>query len=591
MLLDGLSVSILRSELEERILDGIIDGIHQVGRYDILLVIRKPGESHQVLISANPEYSRIHLTKLEYHLPAKPSLFCNNLRKYLNRGRIVFVEQPGCERMISVGVKGYDEFGNEEVRVLTAEVMGRHSNIILYRQEDNIIYDCIVRVTHGMSSVRQVVPGVRYELPPGQDKMDPFGISRFSLISLLSTGFGNTKVYNLLLRNIAGISPQLAREIVAHAGYAPDASTDEIQEDEVEEKKNYLERIANAYFMVMDSFRARKIEPTVVKEHCTGRPIAISAIYPRQYTDALFESFQLLSDACDAYYGERVAFATLKSKKDSLHQIIRKMRETSEATFRKLEDNLGKCENSEVYLKYADILGANLHRIKRGDEKVLLDDFYAGEGKTVEIPLDPKLTPVQNMQNYYKLYAKAKRGLETVKTSIAGVTSEMEYLDNLELSIEQAASVDELEEVELEMKDAGYIKENKRTLREVVTEPFEFRIGEEFSVLVGKNNRQNDRITTRVAHPDDLWFHVKDFPGSHVVLRTSKGRPVPEDVLRQAAEIAAYYSKAKDADKVAVDYTFIKYVSKPRNAKPGKVIYRNHKTIYVSPRLPFAGNK
>jgi predicted ribosome quality control (RQC) complex YloA/Tae2 family protein len=586
MLLDGLSIFILREELEKAILDGIIDGIHQLGRYEVLLVVRKPGETIQVLISANPQYSRIHLTEMHYQLPNRLTPFCMTLRKYLNRGRVVFAEQPGCERMICLGVSGYDELGNEEVRILSAEVMGRHSNIVLYKQDGAVILDSIVRVTKEMSSVRQVLPGKTYEFPPEQDKLNPYSISRVSLASLLSTGFGATRVYNILLKNIAGIGPQLAREIVAYAGYSPETSIAKMQETD-----DYVERISEAFFDIIDLFRSCRGDATVVREMGTNAVLGISAIRPKQSIDVWLESYDSLSKACDVYYGEKVTHLALQSKKEYMYQVVRKLRGSLETTLKRLNENHAKCENADAYLRVGDILSANLFRIKRGDVSIELEDFYAGDDKIINIRLDPKLTPTQNMQDYYRRYTKAKRGLETVEKNILGVKAEMEYLGDLELSIEQASSVSELEEIEQEMKESGYIKASKHPAKKVVTQPLEMRIGGHFSIIVGKNNRQNDRITTKLACPDDLWFHVKDFPGSHVVLRIPKGCIVPESVLEQTAEIAAYYSKARDSENVAVDYALVKHVSKPKNAKPGRVIYRNYKTLYVMPRLPLPSHE
>lgn len=579
MLLDGLSIYALRHELENVIINGIFDGIHQIGRYDILLVIRKPGETFQLVISANPQYSRIHLTEKEYDFPDKPSLFCMNLRKFLNRGRIVFVEQPDCERLISIGVIAYDQSGNEEVRVLVAEVMGRHSNIVLYRQKDKVILDCIVHVTDKMSSVRQISPGIVYEDPPKQDKLNPFGISKPYLVSLLSTGFGSTKAYNIFLKNIAGIGPQLAKEILAHAGYSPEISMDELQNLE-----DFAEQIAQSYSNIIDAFKTHQISPTVVRDQNTNQVTAVSTVYPRQYSNMSFEEFTLLSEVCDVYYGELVTYSLVKSKKDILYRVVKTLRDNNETVLRKLNENFTECEKADVYLKFANLLSANLYKIHRGDTLVELEDIFEESGKTVQIPLDVKLTPSQNMQHYFKLYSKSKRGLTTVKESMQNVEAELEYFDTLELSIENATSVEELYEIEQEMKEAGYIKQNKQPLRKTVSKLLEFKITDGFSVIVGKNNRQNDRIVTKLASPDDLWFHVKDFPGSHVLLRVNSGASVPENVLKQAAEIGAYYSKARDSENVAVDYTFVKHVSKPKNAKPGKVVYKNYKTLYVSPK-------
>lgn len=577
---DGIVLSAVQQELQAKLLQGRIDKIYQPSADTIVMHIRQPAETYKLLLSAHATNGRVHLTQASFSNPFSPPLFCMVLRKHLEGGRITAITQAGLERQLIITVEALDELGEWKTKLLIVEIMGKHSNIILVNKENQLILDGIKRYTHAVSRHREVLPGKIYVAPPDQKKLNPLVLREEDFREALLSADLSSKICQVLVKKIAGLSTVLAREMVFRAGLDPEAPVEIIGEYELIRLWQELQELAAAV-------KTNSFQPSVYFQQ--EKVLDFAAIQLKHLACAQERSFPSISAALDCFFQEKQAQENLEKSRQELQKIITKELEKKYKKRTILEETIAQAKNAEPYRIKGELITANIYRINRGDTKVLVHNFYDPNNSLMEIELDPELTPSENAQAYFKKYNKAKAGAKMAAQQLAVTNEEIYYLESVLQGLENASSLEDIREIEREMTAQGYLtnpeeKAKQRTAKKEdgKSQPLKFSSSEGFTILVGKNNRLNDWLTMKVAKDHDLWLHVKDLPGSHVIVQTD-GKKVPENTLLEAATLAAYYSKGKYSSNIAVDWTYKKNVRKPSGAKPGMVIYENHQTIYVTP--------
>ncbi len=572
MALDGTLLYSLKTELENLLIDGKVDKIHQPEKDEIHLLIRNNKTNYRLLLSAHSNYPRIHLSTIQKTNPKKAPSFCMLLRKTLQNGRIRSIEQPYFDRVIKITIDSYDELNILQPKELIIEMMGKHSNILLVDGETGKIIDSIKRVGMEVSSLRQVLPGLTYEHPP-LDKKSPFDIDSLSTFIEVISRSPQDSLIKGLFGNIIGFSPLISRELIERAGLDEDLSVNYIKDEGFYE-------LYQEYKKLLEALKSHTIFPAVYLEK--GKPKAFG-IYPLTHL-SVYErmDFERISEVLEYYYYTKDHKERLKQKSQDLRKTVSLKLQRLVNKYGKLEKDYKTAENAEAHKLKGDLVTANLHRMKKGDKEIEVQNFYDPEQKTIKIPLNIRMTPSENAQKFYKKYNKAKNAQIEIRKQMIRTKKEIEYLQGILSSIDHAQDLNDFEEIREELEEQKIVKSKKKSKKKqpAPTKPLAFETSEGFTVLVGKNNKQNDRITFKIAGKEDLWFHVKDQPGSHTVMLLNGQEPSDESIL-EAATLAAYYSKGQNATKVSVDYTQRKHVKSPKGAKPGMVIYEHFSTILV----------
>lgn len=575
---DGVTVSSIVSELNNTVLNGKIEKIYQPEKDEITLNIRNNKINYKLLISASPMYPKIHLTQDSKSNPISAPSFCMLLRKHLTGSRIISIKQPSLERVIEITFDCVDEMGYSIEKSLIVEIMGRHSNIIFIDNQNMIIIDSIRRVSNDMSSIRTVMPGFKYVYPPSDNKKDPITISEESFLSDVNSITTSIKADKYLVKNFYGISPVMAQEICFRADIEADLDIKTINELQVSslyrKLHSLMEQISN------DDFTPNIIRDDSKNIDFSAFELTIYKGYKTIYMDSI-------SKTIEAFYFEKDKDDRTKQRNSDLSKIVKTRLERNEKKLGILENELSEAKNSEHYKLCGDIIMANLYNINKGEEKVSLPNYYSEEEEHLEIKLDPRLSPSGNAQKYYKQYNKSKVAQKLLTEQIEQALDEIVYLESIQNSLNNILVESEINEIRQELIQGGYIKKGKDNKKSVKnsqkpSKPMHLLSLSGYDIYVGKNNIQNDYVTLKLAASNDIWFHTKDIPGSHVILKT-EGKKPDDSTLLEAANLAAYYSKGKHSSNVPVDYTFKKNVKKPSGAKPGKVIYENYKTIYITP--------
>lgn len=571
MALDGITLAHIVRELRETIQGGRIEKIQQPENDEVIIIV-KNGGSKRLLISANAQSPRLHLTDGVKDNPMTAPLFCMVLRKHLTGGRITSVTQgPRFERIVYIDVLSASEMGDLSSKRLVIEIMGKHSNIILLN-EGGVILDAVKRVTHDASSVRQVLPGLPYADPPDQGKMDPADCSLDDFKNRLHES--SFPVQKHLYMTYNGVSPVTASEIAFRAGVDADAKPEELPDEKI---NSLCQVMTNLAF----SAAARQYQGWLVIDEGGGTiefapyPLTMFGSKGQPVTGGI-------SKLLEQFYSGRDKSVRLKQKTQDLRKLLAQNIERCVNKAGIFEKTLRDIENRDTHRLFGELLTANLHEIPFGQPKVTLDNYY-DSGTAVTIPLDMRLTPIENAQRYYKRYNKEKRAFEALQTQIVQNTQELEYLQSVLSSVSNAVGEADIREIREELEEQGFARRRaakKEKPRPSV--PISVVTADGFTVTAGKNNKQNDALTAKAAD-SDIWLHAKGIPGSHVIIKTN-GQAVPDETLQTAAELAAYYSGARDGSLVPVDYTLRKYVKKPGGAKPGMVIYKNQKTVFVKPK-------
>lgn len=568
----------IKKELEEKLVGGRVDKIHQPNREEILVAFRTMEGAYKVLFSARANSARVHFTSIPLENPKQPPMLCMLLRKKLQGAKLLAIRQPELERLLHFDFDTINELGDHTTLTLTMEIMGRYSNIIL-TDENGKIVDALKRVDAEMSSQRLVLPGLSYQLPPPQEKLCILTATSQQVVEAIKNLPRDMELSKALLSVLQGVSPIVCRELAHQVGRGAEL-TAKIMDDE-------------QYFRVGFFFQRLKeaVEDTsgvafmaVNPQH---KPMDFSFMEIHQYgTSAVVKQGESFSTMLDDFYRERDQQERMRVREQDL---LRLLSNHSERLARKIfaqQGELAECAERDSLRIAGDLISANMYALPKGAAAVDLPNYYEESQPLVHIKLDPALTPSQNAQKYYKEYRKAKTAEEKLSEQIAIANRELEYLDSVLDALVRAENEQDLSEIRAELAEQGYVRvlRSKKQKPAAISAPMKFTTTEGFTVLVGRNNRQNDRLTMKIANNNDIWFHTKNITGSHVILITD-GKTPTAAAMEEAAVLAARHSRAKDSAKVPVDYTQVRNVSKPQGAKPGMVIYVNYKTVFVNPNI------
>ncbi|KIL44828.1 Rqc2 family fibronectin-binding protein [Jeotgalibacillus soli] len=559
MSFDGLFTRAMTNELKNTLGGGRISRVHQPFKNEIVLVIRAQGTNHKVLISAHSTYARVQITNETYDNPSEPPMFCMLLRKHLEGAIIEAIYQKEMERIIVIEVKGRNEIGDISYKQLIIEVMGRHSNITLVDKDRTMILDSIKHLSPSVNRVRTIMPGAPFEWPPEQGKIDPFNVDHETFLQQID--FNSGKIDRQLVSRFSGISPLFANEVITRAGLTT------------------KEALSHVFFTLIEQVRRHNYSPSFMQHEGKDYYYLLPL---KQWSAGKITNYSTLSEMLDRFYFGKAERDRVKQQGHDLERFIRNEKEKNELKIKKLAKTLEQANKGNEYQLQGELLTANLFAAQKGMESITVQNYYDEDGAMITITLDPRKTPSENAQKYFTRYQKAKNALGVVEQQIKNATEEIAYLDQLLQQLESASTSD-IEEIREELAEEGYIKAKQQKKKKAQTKKphlEEYEATDGTLLLVGKNNKQNDYLTNRVAARDEIWLHTKDIPGSHVVIRD---REPSEQTILEAAAIAAYFSKARASSSVPVDFTKARHVKKPNGAKPGFVIYDNQETVYVTP--------
>lgn len=535
-----------------------IGKVYQPSQTDVTIQLRSQGENRLLLLSAHPVYARMQQVEQAGVNPSEPPLFCQVLRKHLQGGRLKKLSQVDQERIIHLEIESKNDWGAFRTLRLILEIMGRHSNLILIDPESGKILDAIRRIPATVSSYRQILPGLEYQSPPEQEKQNPFTIDRDSFLAGFDYNAG--RMDRQIIQRFTGIGPQIAREIVHRAGLGS------------------REQLWLTFQEILTAIREHHYQPNHVIDR-DGKEYF--SIIPLTCLHGERQTFSTVNDCLTAYYQG-------KSERDRLRQqtrdLCRKIQNEITKNQKKIERFRRESKQNaqaELFRLQGELLLSNLYQVKKGQREITLPNYEDPNGGSIRIPLDPALSPNENAQRLFKKYRKRKEAQKWNEEQQQQAKLEIAYLESVLLQLEQA-SMSDLEQIREELQEEGYLKRQQHRKKSKQTKPIpiEARASDGTPIWIGRNNKQNDYLTHKLAHKQHIWLHTKDIPGSHVVLRTAN----PSDVsLREAAMLAAYYSRARESSQVPVDYTQVRHVKKPNGARPGFVIYEQQQTIYITP--------
>ena len=573
MAFDGITVSAIKSEIEDKILGGRIDKVYQPEKDEIILGIRSMGQAYKLLLTSNASNPKFHFTQTNPSNPMTPPLFCMVMRKHLQSGKIIKIEQPDFDRILNIYVESLNELGDYSVKKLVLEIMGRHSNIIL-TDENNTILDCIKHIGHDTSSVREVLPGREYTLPPSQGKINTLELDDNNFKEVLGNN-PSFEIQSVIYKNYTGISPIAASEICYRAnvnGSTPVEALTDIQK----------EVIFNEFAKLVEDIKANRFYPESITNE-KGKTIDFSPIEMSQFNGFEIKKYTSISELIESFYANRDFAYRIGQKTQDLRKLIT---QNIERCIRKKDiqmQTLRSIKNRDELRLKGELLTANIYSIKKGMTTVELPNYYSENQELVAIELDSNKSPSENAQMYYKAYNKAKRTFEALKDQIKSNDEELAYLESVLTSVNNCADEQDVKEIRRELREEGYVKKvkNQKDKSKKHSVPLHFISQDGFDIYVGKNNIQNDELTLKFARPRDIWMHTKNIPGSHVII-VANGQTIPDTTLNEGAMLSAFYSKAKNSSKVPVDYTEKKNVKKPNGSKPGFVIYETNKTAYIT---------
>lgn len=578
MAFDAGMLACVIAEIREKALGARIEKVFQPERDEIILQMRSTEGGKRLLINAGSSNPRLCFTAEQKENPMTPPMLCMLLRKHLQGAKLVDIRQAGFERVAIMDFETRDEMGFACTRRLIVEVMGKYSNLIFANEADKVIA-ALHTVDFSTSSLRQILPGMTYELPPKQNKADPTAVSPAHFAELFASANSDLPIEKWITASFCGISATVAREISYRAAGKSDARIHETDK----------EKIRLAFFEIMEAVQARCFAPHMILQNAKPIEYAFCALthYGKDFESRPYESAGLM---LDEFFRERDRAQRIRQRAADVLRILT----NADARIRKKIElqraELADCEKGEEYKKYADLITANLYQLSRGMSHAALtdyEDYRESEGGfgTVTVKLDSRLSPTANAQIYYKKYNKAKTAKVELARQISLGEAELQYIDTVFDSLAHAETAADLNEIRDELYRSGYasrMKNYSAPKKSAIPQVAHFRTSGGFHVVCGKNNLQNEYITHRLAEKNDYWFHVKNLPGSHTVMLCKGQEPDVRD-FTDAAEIAAYFSKGADGQNVEVDYTLVRNVKKPAGTKPGFVIYHTNWSCIVTP--------
>lgn len=571
MALDGIFLCKLRDELKGLIIGLRVDKVNQPTKDEIVLTLRGKGCAYSLLCCVRADSPRLHLTANKISNPSVPPMFCMLLRKYLTGAMIKDIRQEGMDRIVFIDLDATNEIGDKTELTVCMEIMGKHSNFILL--SEGKVVDSIKRIDFATSSVRQILPGVPYRLPPMQGKLNIDTEAVETIIKKVQS-FDNKMLSGAIMNTLEGVSPVVAREI-AHRVCFGDEAVSELGDIQIDMLKSEIENIKE---------NLHRTEELYMLQTADGKPKDLSHIEIKQYDDSFnVKKYRSASELLDDFYFERDRINRINHRG---HELIKLMNNLVERTARKLQiqrEELKKCADREQLKLYGELIVANLYQLQKGTSFYEVQNYY-DDCKLIKIPCDPALSPTENQKKYYKEYRKAQTAEEMLTKLIEDGEQELIYLESVLDEISRADTDSEISAIRMELSDGGYIKNIKGKKQKQPKEmpPIEYRTTDGFRVLVGRNNVQNEKLSLKSAMKSDMWLHTQKIPGSHVII-CGDGNEISDEAIEEAAVIAAYHSKARESSLVPVDYTRVKALKKPNGGKAGMVIYHEYYTIIVNP--------
>ncbi len=553
MAYDGLFTIAMTKELQQ-LVTGRIAKVHQPNAQEVIFTIRANGANKKLLFSIHPTYARVHMTEQTIENPPEPPMFCSLLRKHVEGGFIETIEQLDADRILKLTILSKNEIGDPITRYIYAEIMGRHSNLIMVDAASEKIVDSLKHLPPAMNSYRTVLPGSIYIAPPKQDKWNPVTVTDEQLAEF----FTEIRDAKEIMQQFIGFSPLHANELLFRA-----------QEQKVP--------TVSIFHDFVNEFVVGGTKPTYLEQ---GRKVIFSPIDLHSFEEPK-TYYHTLSELLDRVFFARAERDRVKQQAGDLENWLQAEINKLKLKLKKLDQDLKRAQNLDQYQLFGELLMANLYQFEKGAKSVTVENYYSETSDKITIPLSERKTPIENAQSYYAKYNKFKHALVKVEEQIQIAAADIEYFELLAQQVQQASPAD-IEEIREELAEQGYmrLKKSKRRKKPVKPTPEKYVSSTGVPISIGKNNKQNDYLTFKIARKWETWLHTKDIPGSHVVIHSDNP---DEQTILEAATLAAYFSKARESSSVPVDYTEVKQVKKPSGAKPGFVIYFEQKTVFVTP--------
>ena len=566
MPLDGTTLAAVVHELQS-LIGGRVDKITQPESDEILLSVRNKGANYKLLLTANANAPRLNLTKQSKISPLQAPMFTMVLRKHLSGGRISAITQPDFERIVEIEIDAVDEMGDPSKKTLLIEIMGKHSNVILIDINGKVL-DAIKHVPLSVSSVRPVLPGSVYARPAG--KLSPLNLNKEEFLEKISL----IKIQHAIYQSYNGISPIFASEVCNRAGLDPTTFGNQLTDSD-------SLRLYNVFADIMQETKSGNFDCLIYFDESkaidlVARPLTLYANYHK-------EEFESPSLMLEKFYSQRDEVYRISQKTADLRKLVTTHQERCRKKSFMFDKTLEEIKDRDTLQLKGELLTSYMHMVERGAASFVALNYY--DGKEMEIPIEPTLSPSENAQKYFKKYNKQKRAFVALQEQILTNQEDLTYLDSVAVAMEHVTDEADIAEIRAELAELGFAKKranNKNKKASKGSKPLHYTSSDGFDIYVGKNNTQNDYLTLKFANPRDIWLHTKEIPGSHVIVVTN-GKELPETTILEAANLAALHSKAKNSSQVPVDYVARKHVRKPNGAKPGFVIYDFHNTVYVTP--------
>lgn len=570
MAFDGVTISALVAEFNDKLLNGRLYKIAQTESDELLLTIKNGKNQYRLLISANASLPLIYLTDKNKPAPLTAPNFCMLLRKHINNGRIISITQPGLERIVDFEIQHLDELGDIKTKHLIIELMGKHSNIIFVNE--GTILDSIKHVNSIMSSVRQVLPVKEYFIPHTSEKLNPLDVEKEVFFkTVFSKPMPLSKA---IYTSFTGISPTIAENICYEGKFDSSMPANVLEHGD--------QNIVWMYFyQLINKVKNCDFIPTIYEKN--GKPEEYGVTILSTYSDCTTTSFESISTLLETYYSKKNLYTRMRQKSVDLRKIVTNALERDNKKYNIQLKQLKDTEKKDKFKEYGDLLTTYGYSIKEGSKEFETVNYY--NGKTVKITLDPTISPIENAKKYFNKYSKLKRTSEALETIIVETKNSIDYLESINVAIDMATTEDDLKAINEELVQTGFIKKkhtNKKAKNN--SKPLHFISSDGFDMYVGKNNIQNEHLTFKVATGNDWWFHSKSFPGSHVIVKCNN-QELPDNTFEEAARLAAFYSKGSNQDKVEIDYIQKKHVKKVAGAMPGFVIYHTNYSMIAEPNI------
>lgn len=574
MAFDGITINALVHELNNTLCGGRLNKIAQPEKDELFLTIKTPDGQRRLLLSVNASLPLVYLTDNNKPSPLTAPNFCMLLRKHLNNGRIISVSQPGLERIIDFKIEHLDEMGDLCTKHIIVELMGKHSNII-FTDDNNKIIDSIKRVNAGLSSVREVLPGLPYFIPNTTDKLNPLTTSVSEFTEIVCSK--NMPVYKAIYTTYTGISPVVSESLCYDGGIESSIPASELNQNE----KLHL---ASLFINMMDDVKNKIFSPVIFYENSAPKDFFV--LPSDMYHDLDSSNYDSVSNMLESYYSGKNTVSRMHQRSADLRQIINISLERNYKKFQLQEKQLSDTDKRDLYRVYGELINTYGYSIENNATSFEALNYYTGENIT--IPLEPNLSPKENSIKYFAKYNKLKRTYDAISDLIQKTRKEIEHLESIKTAVDIATSYDDLVQIKEELTAYGFIK-NKTTGKKGVREhskskPLHYISSDGFDIFVGKNNYQNEELTFKTATGNDWWFHAKNMPGSHVIVK-SGNQTLPDKTFEEAASLAAYYSNGRYQEKVEIDYIEKKHVKKVNGAAPGFVIYHTNYSMVISPDI------